>query len=359
MAASLGDASLNHSTAAGAINAAAYCAYQHLPLPLLLVIEDNGIGISVRTPPGWVRAAAASVPRFGYFQADGSDLAAVYDAALAASAWVRERRSPAFLHLSVVRFGGHAGSDVETSYRGAAALASDLAADPLIGTARLLVSAGILTPAEVSARYEESRARILGLAAEVAGSPRLATADQVMAPLAPHHPEQVWAGACLAAEPARREEAFAGRLPEAADGLTLAQSINAALADALAARPGLLVFGEDVARKGGVYGVTRGLAQRFGSARVFDTLLDEQSILGLALGPAWPACCRSRKSSTWPICTTRPIRSAVRPRPCRSSPRRNTGIRWCCVLPPSPIRKVSAAISTTTMRWPACGIFPA
>ena len=105
-----------------------------------------------------------------------------------------------------------------------------------------------------------------------------------MAPLAVHHPEQVWAGACLAAEPARREEAFAGRLPEAADGLTLAQSINAALADALAARPGLLVFGEDVARKGGVYGVTRGLAQRFGSARVFDTLLDEQSILGLALG---------------------------------------------------------------------------
>ena len=284
VAASLGDASLNHSTAAGAINAAAYCAYQHLPLPLLLVIEDNGIGISVRTPPGWVRAATASVPRFGYFQADGSDLAAVYDAALAASAWVRERRSPAFLHLSVVRFGGHAGSDVETSYRGAAALASDLAADPLIGTARLLVSAGILTPAGVSARYEESRARILGLAAEVAGSPRLATADQVMAPLAPHHPDRVWAGACLAAEPARREEAFAGRLPEAADGLTLAQSVNAALADALAARPGLLVFGEDVARKGGVYGVTRGLAQRFGSARVFDTLLDEQSILGLALG---------------------------------------------------------------------------
>jgi 2-oxoisovalerate dehydrogenase E1 component len=355
VAASLGDASLNHSTAAGAINAAAYCAYQHLPLPLLLVIEDNGIGISVRTPPGWIRAATGSVPRFGYFQADGSDLAAVYDAALAASAWVRERRSPAFLHLSVVRFGGHAGSDVETSYRGAAALESDLAADPLIGTARLLVSAGILTPAEVSARYEESRARILGLAAEVAGSPRLATADQVVAPLAPDHPEQVWAGACLAAEPARREESFAGRLPEAADGLTLAQSINAALADALAARPGLLVFGEDVARKGGVYGVTRGLAQRFGSARVFDTLLDEQSILGLALG-AGPACCRSRRSSTWPTCTTRPIRSAVRPRPCHSSPRRSTGIRWSCALPPSPIRKVSAAIFTTTTRWPACGI---
>jgi 2-oxoisovalerate dehydrogenase E1 component len=284
VAASLGDASVNHSTAAGAINTAAYCAYQHLPLPLLMVIEDNGLGISVRTPPGWVRAAARSVPGVGYFHADGSDLAAVYDAALAAAAWVRERRSPAFLHLAMVRFGGHAGSDVESSYRGPAAIAADLSADPLLGTARLLVAAGLLTPAEVTACYEESRARILGLAAEVAGSRRLATAAQVMEPLAAHHPEQVWAGACLAAEPPRRHEAFAGRLPESAGGLTLAQSINAALADALAARPGLLVFGEDVARKGGVYGVTRGLAERFGAARVFDTLLDEQSILGLALG---------------------------------------------------------------------------
>jgi 2-oxoisovalerate dehydrogenase E1 component len=64
----------------------------------------------------------------------------------------------------------------------------------------------------------------------------------------------------------------------------LAQSINAALAGALAERPELIVFGEDVGRKGGVYGVTRGLQQRFGAPRVFDTLLDEQAILGLGLG---------------------------------------------------------------------------
>src|SRR5204863_35420 len=54
--------------------------------------------------------------------------------------------------------------------------------------------------------------------------------------------------------------------------------------DALAARPAALVFGEDVGRKGGVYGVTRGLQRRFGITRVFDTLLDEQTILGVALG---------------------------------------------------------------------------
>ncbi|AQA23260.1 dehydrogenase E1 component family protein [Rhodococcus sp. MTM3W5.2] len=47
---SFGDASANHSTAVGAINAAALGAYQGLPVPLLLVCEDNGIGVSVPTP---------------------------------------------------------------------------------------------------------------------------------------------------------------------------------------------------------------------------------------------------------------------------------------------------------------------
>src|SRR5262249_33890013 len=61
-------------------------------------------------------------------------------------------------------------------------------------------------------------------------------------------------------------------------------AINRALCDLLAKYPELLVFGEDVARKGGVYGVTRGLLKKAGAARVFNSLLDEQSILGLGLG---------------------------------------------------------------------------
>jgi 2-oxoisovalerate dehydrogenase E1 component len=46
----------------------------------------------------------------------------------------------------------------------------------------------------------------------------------------------------------------------------------------------VLLFGVDFGRKGGVYGVTRGLQRRFGITRVFDTPLDEQTILGVALG---------------------------------------------------------------------------
>ena len=282
--ASLGDASVNHSTAVGALNTAAYCTYQRLPLPLLVVCEDNGLGISVRTPPGWVATAAAARPGIRYFHADGSELADVYDTAQEAAAWVRQHRSPAFLHLSMVRLGGHAGADAEAAYRDAREIASEMAADPLLGTARLLVEAGVLTPAEVMDRYERTRADVLELAAEVAGAPRLASAAEVMAPLAPRSPDAVWGGAMLAAGEDRRRAAFGDRLPETAGPLTLAQTINATLADALAARPEMLVFGEDVARKGGVYGVTRGLLARFGAGRVFDTVLDEQSILGLALG---------------------------------------------------------------------------
>jgi len=73
-------------------------------------------------------------------------------------------------------------------------------------------------------------------------------------------------------------------MPEREGPLTLAQSINRALGDVLVKHPGSLIFGEDVGRKGGIYGVTRGLARKAGGARVFDTLLDEQAILGLALG---------------------------------------------------------------------------
>src|SRR5690348_14543199 len=55
---SFGDASLNHSTAAGALNTVGYCVTQGLPMPLVLVCEDNGLGISVPSPSGWVAQAA-------------------------------------------------------------------------------------------------------------------------------------------------------------------------------------------------------------------------------------------------------------------------------------------------------------
>jgi 2-oxoisovalerate dehydrogenase E1 component len=281
---SFGDASVNHSTATGAINTACQVAYQGLPMPVLFVCEDNGLGISVRTPAGWIATTYSNRPPMRYFSADGTDLAGCYDAARAAADYVRTRRRPAFLHVSVVRFMAHAGSDAEVSYRSAGEITADYERDPLLGTARLAVGHGLLTPAEVVDRYEAMRGRVRALADDAITHRRLASSAEIMAPLAPRHPDDVARRAAHAGDDAARAQAFGGRLPEGAGQLTLSDSINRALADALASSPQLLVFGEDVGRKGGVYGVTRGLGRRFGAGRVFDTLLDEQSILGLGLG---------------------------------------------------------------------------
>jgi 2-oxoisovalerate dehydrogenase E1 component len=284
VACGFGDASVNHSTTAGALNAAGWCAWQGLPLPLLLLCEDNGIGISVPSPAGWTGAALRSRPGIRYFHADGADLAGTVEVAEQAVAWVRGRRRPAVLHLRTVRFLGHAGSDVESAYRRPAEIAADLDRDPLLGTARLLVAGGVLSADQVIARYESIRAQVLAVARDVATRPRLRSAAQIMQPIAVDSAAEVAAAASRPPAQADRDRVFAGRLPEREGGLTLAQAVNRTLLDAGLQHPGLLVFGEDVARKGGIYGVTRGLAARLGPARVFDTLLDEQAILGLGLG---------------------------------------------------------------------------
>ncbi|MEV0346011.1 thiamine pyrophosphate-dependent enzyme [Nonomuraea sp. NPDC050680] len=280
---SFGDASVNHATALTGFNTAAYATHQGQALPILFVCEDNGIGISVRTPKGWV-AASARRPGIEYFAADGCDLADAYDTAIRAVQHVRANRSPAFLHLSTVRLMGHAGSDVESAYRTQREIRADMERDPLLATARLLVEAGLVTPDELLMQYESSREHVLRVALETTRSPRLGSAKEIMEPLAPRRPELIARISPVAAEASVRERAFAGSLPETEKPLTLSQAINRTLTDALAVYPEMMVFGEDVAKKGGVYGVTRGLQKRFGGGRVFDTHLDEQSILGLALG---------------------------------------------------------------------------
>ncbi len=283
---SFGDASANHSTAQGAINAACYTAHSGLRVPLLFVCEDNGWGISVPTPAGWIEATFGSRPSLRYAQVDGTDPLAVYDATADLADHIRATGKPALLHLRTVRYMGHAGTDVEAGYRSASGIRRDHALDPVLATARALVASGVCTTGDLVDEYLTTRDHVRKLADDLASGPKLQTVEQVMAPLSPRRPEAVHAGASLPPAADRRREAYAGSLPEDEGALTLAESINRALADTLVAHPGALVFGEDVGTKGGVYGVTRGLQKRFGAARVFDSLLDEQSILGLGLGAA-------------------------------------------------------------------------
>jgi 2-oxoisovalerate dehydrogenase E1 component len=265
VACSFGDASVNHATAQAGLNSAAHLAHQGLPLPLLFLCEDNGIGISVRSPAGWVESALRARPALRYEAVAGDDPELVLETAHDLVDWCRETRRPAVLHLEVVRYLSHAGADVEAAYRSAQEIRADWDADPLLATGRWLAALG-RSGEELAADYLAERERVRAVAREAAALPQLRSAEEVMRPLAPR--------SSLPERPAR-----AGVEPT-----TVALAINATLADELEHDPALLVFGEDVARKGGVYGVTRGLQRRFGAGRVFDTLLDETSILGLALG---------------------------------------------------------------------------
>ncbi|MFN7212088.1 MAG: thiamine pyrophosphate-dependent enzyme, partial [Lysobacteraceae bacterium] len=110
---SFGDASSNHATAQTAFNAAAWTAHQKLPAPVLYVCEDNGIGISVKTPTGWVAERYRNMHGLDYFFADGLDLAAGYGQVAAAVEHCRRTRRPTFLHLKTTRIMGHAGTDFE------------------------------------------------------------------------------------------------------------------------------------------------------------------------------------------------------------------------------------------------------
>jgi 2-oxoisovalerate dehydrogenase E1 component len=272
---SFGDASANHSTAAGAINSALNASFRGLPVPLLFLCEDNGLGISVPTPDGWIESAYGSRPGLTYVVVDGAEPEAARPAIERAVAVARERRTPVFLHLRTVRYLGHAGSDVEISYRVPAAVEAELAADPILGTARALRRRGA-TRAHLLARVDAVRDEVETTAAGLAGAQLLRSSTEVMAPLSPRRP------AAVAREVARLSSA-AAQGPDR-PRRTLAEAINATLAELMDTDGRVTVFGEDVGGKGGVYGVTRGLSRRFGRARVFDTILDEQSILGLALG---------------------------------------------------------------------------
>ena len=257
--ATFGDASANHATATTAFNAAAWCAHQNVPAPVLFVCEDNGLGISVRTPTGWIETNFSRSGGIQWFSGDGLSLPSAWDATERAVQFVRTQRRPAFLHLSTVRLLGHAGSDVEQLYRAPAEIEANEAADPLLHSAALLIDGGWLSPEDVLELYADTRRRLAALAEEAVARPKLTTKHQVMEPLLRHDPEAV-AAARVAAPEAERMEAFGGKLPELERrDRHMAIQLNRALLDILVARPEAIVFGEDVAKKGGVYHVTAAL----------------------------------------------------------------------------------------------------
>ncbi|WP_426689313.1 thiamine pyrophosphate-dependent enzyme [Rhodanobacter ginsengiterrae] len=285
---SFGDASSNHASAQTAFNTAAWTAYQKLPAPVLFVCEDNGIGISVKTPAGWVASNFQHRSNLDYFFADGLDLAEGYAQVQRAVEHCRTTRRPTFLHLKTTRVMGHAGTDFEIEWRSIEELFAVECSDPLLRSAGIALESGLYSKDELLNLYEATRKRCFAAAEDADSRHRLTSLEDVMKPLAPYTPAAVKAEATRSDYAGKRLAVFGGeaKLPENLPPRHMAIQIGQALHDLLAKYPEALLFGEDVAQKGGVYTVTKGLNKVFKGSRVFNTLLDETMILGLAQGYA-------------------------------------------------------------------------
>ena len=280
---SFGDASANHSTAQGAFNSAAWAAYQSVPLPLVFICEDNGIGISTATPTGWIKANFKDRAGLIYLECNGLDLLDTYQQAQRARAIALEQQKPVFLHVNLVRLLGHAGSDSEFSYRSQTEIEASEAQDPLLYSAALLLKHQVANRQALVDYYLDIQTQITKVAAEVVQKPKLSSSQAVMASLVPTERRP---SSAISVTAEYRQQLFSHEQHNINKPQHMAKLINWALHDLMASFENIVLCGEDIGKKGGVYSVTSKLCDNFGQNRVVNTLLDEQSILGGAIGLA-------------------------------------------------------------------------
>jgi 2-oxoisovalerate dehydrogenase E1 component len=280
---SFGDASTNHASTQTTLNACSWITQQNYPLPIVFICEDNNIGISVPTSATWIESSISSRPGIHYLSCDGLNIADTYAKAQEAEYLARTKKQPVFLHMHCVRLLGHAGSDIESQYNTQAEIECREANDPLLHTARILYQEGWMSLQAMVDLYLDNKALIEAKAVEAIREPRMNSAEEVMASLVPKlEKKPVFS---LPNED-KRAQVFSGAYNQLSQKRNLCQHINFALTDLMMQYPNMLVFGEDVGKKGGVYRVTADLQARFGQRRVFDTILDETTILGTAIGLA-------------------------------------------------------------------------
>ncbi|GAB4206369.1 MAG: transketolase C-terminal domain-containing protein [Roseiflexaceae bacterium] len=255
-------------------------------LPLLFFIEDNGYAISVpstlQVPGGDIAANLAAYQGLLVLEGDGADPREAAASVQRALAHVRGGTGPALLRLRVPRLNGHSFNDNQ-AYKDEHQREEEQRRDPLGRLRDFLIDSGWL-PARWDALADRCRAEVTAAAERAAANA---------------HPEPASVTQFVFSDPARPQKAGGRRgtgdwgLPSgsstpAADGprINMVDAIRQTLASELARNERMLIFGEDVGRKGGVHGATRDLQHQFGAQRVFDTSLNEEGIIGRAVGMA-------------------------------------------------------------------------
>jgi len=253
-------------------------------LPMLFYVEDNQYGISVpstyQTPGANISKNLASFTGLAIFAGDGTDPAEAARLVQGAVAHVRARKGPALLHLTVPRLQGHSFQDTQ-AYKSEEVVRDEWARDPLPKLKSFLVGS-VLDEAEWD-RIEADAQEAVETARAEAEQRGVSDPEHVLDHVFYEGDMQKLGGQWThgyRAPPSREEPRPEGQR------INMVTAIRRTLDQELEANPRVLLFGEDIGPKGGVHAVTLGLQEKYGHDRVFDTSLNEEGIIGRAVGMA-------------------------------------------------------------------------
>jgi len=253
-------------------------------LPLLIYVEDNGYGISVpsqyQTPGEDIAANLASFSGLTILNGDGTDPIEASRLIEDAVGHVREHQAPVLLRLKVPRLEGHSYQDTQ-AYKTKEEVAAEWERDPLprlkSHCAKLQVGDDAWADLEREVAWQV-QAALAEAEARGISSPETVTSNVFFE----GEMQQVGGLWNSGYEPPASTDQAQGE----GQRINMVTAIRRVLDQELESNPRLLAFGEDVGPKGGVHAVTLGLQEKFGVERVFDTSLNEEGIVGRAVGMA-------------------------------------------------------------------------
>jgi 2-oxoisovalerate dehydrogenase E1 component len=241
-------------------------------LPEIFVCQNNGFAISVPFSKQYaVQYAAQRAAGYGFpgVTLDGRDPVTSYHVAKQAVARARAGEGPTLIECLVDRLGAHSSEDDQRRYRTQEQIDQMASNDCMERFRKRLLQEQILSQKEVAEFEERVREEVTR-----------ATRQAMESPDAP--PENALTNVYATEQPAAIEPPADAETDE----LNMVQALRECMAEEMERDERVMVLGEDVGPKGGVFLVTDGLYNRFGEQRVIDTPLAESSIAGVALGLA-------------------------------------------------------------------------
>ncbi len=247
-------------------------------LPVLFVIQNNKWAISVPIEQQTAgRKASVCEMMKGYenllrIKVDGTDYTKVSKAAREAYDYAYGGNGPVLIEADVVRLFSHSSSDDQKKYRSPEDIKRDLQRDPIKKLTKLLIEENVVSESEIEKIQQEAKTEIDEIA------------DWA---LEQREPEPETGVKFVLDESGLRNSLKYEATKPNEQRVVMVDAINHALHEEMERNKKMFIFGEDIAdNKGGVFTATKGLANKFGSVRVFNSPLAEASIEGVAIGMA-------------------------------------------------------------------------